>query len=180
MKFFITKNNKDGIRSKRKVEEEEACVKNVEIIWIDRNGVLTSDVIWGRIISASCVERWSNTRPSYIWSDTVSRSPDKVTEPLFQQRCSPNKDTEECWSNRVPSYIQSNPLQTKIQKNVDGTHDSYIQYALSTKIEATTLWIEHTMICQQGYRQQHCRSNWDILKQLWQIAIFKSALNGYE
>ena len=100
--------------------------------------------------SASCVERWSNTRPSYIWSDGVSRSPNNL--PTEIQSRSSNKDTEERWSNRGPSYIQSTPLQTKIQSNVDGTHDSYIQHALSIKIEATTLWIEHTMITQQGYR----------------------------
>ena len=138
--------------------EEEACVKNIKINWIDRNGLLTLAPTWFEVELWSA--SWFGLRQSHALQTKIqSRSPNKDKEEVGSNT-GPDKDIEKRWSNRGPSYIQFNPLQTKIQSNMNGTHDSYIQYALSTSknTETTTLWMEHTTriqpttISQQRYR----------------------------
>ena len=96
--------------------------------------------------SASCVERWSNTRPSYIWSDGVSRSPNNL--PTKIQSRSSNKDA----------------LPTKIQRSVDRTEYLHIFSLTLSKQRYRGTWMEHAIHIfstpsQQKQRQQHCVSN---------------------
>jgi len=135
-------------------------VKNVKIIWIDRNGLLSSNLISSNLI-------WSRS------SLTLSQQRYKGALPTKIHRTQQKYiGTKGCGSNTGTSYIQSNVVLTKIERNVDGTRYLHIFSMLSQQIykdnnivdrthnplptnkhiETTTLWIEHMTLFQQRYK----------------------------
>jgi len=104
---------------------------------------------------------------------------------------SKKKDKEESGWNTRPSYIQYALSQQRYRGNniVDQTHDTPNK---DTNTEATTLWIEHTRLSYipselysiwlmvEPIHITSIEAIWNILKQLRQIVILKSALNHDE
>ena len=142
--FFIIKTLKQ--RSKTKIEEEDACVKNVKIKWMDR----THDLhIFG-------------LRQSHALQTKIqSRSPNKDKEELGSNT-GPDKDIEKRWSNRGPLYIHSDQRQQHCGSNTWGSPNK--------DTDTTKIQIQRQQHCESNtrpsYISSHLYSIWLMVEQI--------------
>ena len=121
-----------------KIKEEEACVKNVKLIWIELTQMASLPPTWFgvELWSASCVELGSKKRPSYIFSLTFSKQRYRGTwmeHTIFIYLvCSLNKDREATtlWIEHMT--LSQQRYRYRGNNIVDRTH-----HPLSTKYRDT-------------------------------------------
>jgi len=127
--IVVEKNYKPDFKTK--IEDEEAWLKNIKIIRIDRNGYLPPGSLEVELWSGRCVEGGSNTQSSFIQSDALSSKIQiEHTTFVFSVWCSLRYT-----SNTLPSYIQSDGLRHTPFKNIHLTLNLDVELRSSRCVE---------------------------------------------